>query len=75
MINPLISALSDEDPSLVVRSLDCLRTLAFNDTLRDFIVENGCVSILCSIIVQELVDVDVEILKHSVSLLVVLTSN
>ena len=51
LINPLISSLGDEDASLVVRSLDCLRTLAYNDKLRDFIIDNGCVSILCSTIV------------------------
>lgn len=75
LVNPLISALGDEDETLVVKALDCLRTLSFNDKLRDFIVENGCVSILCSYIVQELSEVSTEILKHSVSLLVVLTSN
>ena len=75
LINPLISALGDEDESLVVKSLDCLRTVAFNDKLRDFIVDNGCVSILCSYIVQELTELSVEVLKHSVSLLVVLASN
>ncbi|CDW82716.1 UNKNOWN [Stylonychia lemnae] len=75
LINPLISSLGDEDQSLVVKSLDCIRTLSFNDKLRDFIVDNGCVSILCSTIVQELAEVSVEILKHSVSLLVVLISN
>ena len=75
LINPLISSLGDEDASLVVKSLDCLRTLAFNDKLRDFIIDNGCVSILCSTIVQDLAEVSVDILKHSVSLLVVLISN
>lgn len=51
LINPLVSALGDEDSSLVVKSLDCLKTLSFNNKLRDFIVDNGCVSILCSTIV------------------------
>lgn len=75
LINPLISALGDEDTSLVVKALDCLKTLAFNEKLRDFIVDNGCVSILCSTIVQELSEVSVDVLKHSMSLLVVLISN
>lgn len=75
LVNPLISSLGDDDSSLIVRSLDCLRNLAFNDKLRDFIVDNGCVSILCSTIVQELSEVNVEVLKYSVSLLVVLISN
>lgn len=30
LINPLISSLGDEDEGLVVRNLECLRTLAFN---------------------------------------------
>lgn len=50
LVNPLISALGDEDEGLVCKSLDCLRTMSINDKIRDHIVDNGCVSILCSII-------------------------
>ena len=71
----MISALGDEDEGLVCKSLDCLKTMAYNEKIRDHIVENGCVSILCSIILQELTEVPVEVLKHSIQLIVVLSSN
>ena len=51
VLSPLISCLGDEDTTLVVKCLDCIRTLALSDKLRDFIVDSGCVSIICSTVV------------------------
>lgn len=50
LISPLINALGDEDESLVVKALECLKILAFNEKLRDHIVDNGCAGILCTYI-------------------------
>jgi hypothetical protein len=47
----MISSLGDEDESLVVKALECLKVMAYTDLLRDIMVENGCVSILCSYII------------------------
>ena len=51
LINPLISNLGDEDDGLVVKSLECLRMLSQNEGLRNYVIQNGCVSLLCSFLV------------------------
>jgi len=65
LVIPLISSLGDDEEQLVVRTLECLRVLAQNEMLRDHIVENGCVSILCSYVVQEVHEMKVEVLKYA----------
>jgi hypothetical protein len=72
---PLISILGDEDSELVVQALDTLRVLSFTEMLRDYIVDNGAVSSLCSYISQDVNDVSIEILKHSMALMSTLISN
>eukprot|EP00349_Pseudokeronopsis_sp_Brazil_P009611 CAMPEP_0202969340 /NCGR_PEP_ID=MMETSP1396-20130829/15029_1 /ASSEMBLY_ACC=CAM_ASM_000872 /TAXON_ID= /ORGANISM="Pseudokeronopsis sp., Strain Brazil" /LENGTH=123 /DNA_ID=CAMNT_0049696755 /DNA_START=870 /DNA_END=1241 /DNA_ORIENTATION=+ len=75
LITPLISALGDSNEELVCASLDTLAYLSQNPNLRDFIVEAGCVPIICSIIQQDLKEVPVAILKQTLALMVKLCPN
>lgn len=75
LVNPLITALGDEDESLVVRVLQCLKMLATNELIRTYIITNGGVSILCTFLIQNPKDVNSEILKEALSTLLSLQAS
>lgn len=53
-------------------TLDCLRVLSANEKLRNYIVQNGCVSILCSFMIQDPKELNIDILKANLNLLIAL---
>ena len=50
LLLPLVSILGEDDFTLVIQSLDTLRVLSMHEVLRDYTVDNGAVSVLCSYI-------------------------
>lgn len=66
LVNPLITNLGDEDESLIVKTMECLSVLSGNESLRGYIIQNGCVSILCSFLMQDPKNLDPEVLKYTV---------
>jgi hypothetical protein len=67
--------MGDDDNTLVVRVLECLRMLSQNETLRTYIIMNGCCSILCTYLVQDPKELDTDVLKETVNLLLVLLAS
>ena len=75
LINPLITNLGDEDETLVVKTMQCLAKLSQNEPLRNYIITNGCVSILCSFLMQDPKNLAPDILKNSVEMLLSLQAS
>jgi len=72
LVNPLITNLGDEDETLVIKTMQCLSMLSINESLRNYIIQNGCVSILCSFLMQDPKNLSPEVLKNSVEMLLAL---
>ena len=75
LINPLITNPGDEDETLVVKTMQCLSMRSQNEQLRNYIIQNGCVSILCSFLMQDPKNLAADILKNSVEMLLAFLSS
>lgn len=52
--------------------MECLKMLAANEVLRELIVQNGCVSILCTFAIQDPRDLNIDMLKETIDTLLTL---